>query len=83
MYIIHNLILKNVLDSVMPWSTRDLDHSIWHQLYVDSLKTEMKSQPYSRYSTFYLAPALPGLLEDWDEVPALFQVQNMSVHGAL
>ncbi len=35
----------------MPWSTRDLDHSIWHQLYVDSLKTEMKTKAYSRYCT--------------------------------
>ena len=25
--------------SVMPWQTKDLSPSIWHKLYVDSLRT--------------------------------------------
>ncbi|XP_023328862.1 tereporin-Ca1 [Eurytemora carolleeae] len=33
--------------SVMPWSTKDLAPSIWHKLYLESLKPEMKSEAYS------------------------------------
>jgi len=33
--------------SVMPWSTKDLAPSIWHKLYLDSLRPEMKSEAYS------------------------------------
>ena len=44
--------LISALFSVMPWSTKDLAPSIWHKLYLDSLRPEMKSEAYSRYTLF-------------------------------
>ena len=35
------------LYSVMPWQTKDLSPSIWHKLYVDSLRTTAAA--YNRY----------------------------------
>ena len=42
------------LSSVMPWSTKDLAPSIWHKLYLESLKPEMKSEAYSRLVQVYV-----------------------------
>jgi len=33
--------------SVMPWSTKDLAPSVWHKLYLDSLRPEVNSQAFS------------------------------------
>ena len=45
----------------MPWQTKDLSPSIWHKLYVDSLRTTAAA--YNRYvvscvRSKYLAPLL-------------------------
>ena len=34
--------------SVMPWQTKDLSPSIWHRLYLDSLRTTHSAAAYSR-----------------------------------
>jgi len=40
--------------SVMPWSTKDLAPSVWHKLYLDSLRPEVNSQAFSSSSVDYL-----------------------------
>jgi hypothetical protein len=68
----------------MPWSTRDLDHSIWHQLYVDSLKTELKSQAYSRSVHYCAVPKKNIIVGDgyssWVTVVAQ-QAKAPGIHG--
>lgn len=46
--------------SVMPWQTKDLSPSIWHKLYVDSLKTTAAA--FNRCATLLPAPRLTLVL---------------------
>ncbi len=43
--------------SVMPWSTKNLAPSIWHQLYLQTVR-EKEAQPYSNGNPVTLVAAL-------------------------
>merc|ERR1719341_2158609 len=48
--------------SVMPWQTKDLSPSIWHRLYLDSLRTTQSGATYASCGLFLSCGFLPNLL---------------------
>jgi len=47
--------------SLMPWQTKDLSPSIWHKLYLDSLRTTQSAAQYSSCGQFISRGCLPSV----------------------
>ena len=66
MYLDYLIIIIIMSYSMMSWQNKDLSTSIWHKLYLDSLRTTYSAAAYSRYDIICFKPKYVNYLKYMD-----------------